>query len=229
MQVDARWAQPVIADSVSASVDGYENKHNIEQRQSSAKSLPPSTIQPQLITTNSFFPPQRVEPIDMARSQQTTSQNRTKVGYTQPPTTDEPQQTTTYYKQNRPIKRVKHPADRSSIITFFQYMSNVFCVIFVSFPCIILLTLLVPICWFVRGVIRLICRHSCPVTPCNCAYLSASDLFWFYNSNLSTNRTKIDVETNKYDFQTVPPIAASVFFLDGKFKNRKFFKNLIYI
>ncbi|CAF4500734.1 unnamed protein product, partial [Rotaria magnacalcarata] len=70
----------------------------------------------------------------MPRSQQTPTQNRTKTGYTQSATTDEQQTTVIYYKQNRPMKRVMHPADRSSIIAILQTMSTIIFTIFISFP-----------------------------------------------------------------------------------------------
>ncbi|CAF4609785.1 unnamed protein product, partial [Rotaria magnacalcarata] len=69
-------------------------------------------------------------------------------------------------------------------------------------------------CWLIRTSTRLICRHQCTVTPCACNYLSASDLFWFYNSNTSTNQTKTDNESNKLNSQTISPIGAAVFFLE---------------
>ncbi|CAF3560996.1 unnamed protein product [Rotaria sordida] len=226
MQVDTRWAQSVVSDVVSVPIDSNNNKHNIEQQRLSVHSLPLSTLQTQLITTTNFFPPQRVEPIDMTRSQQQpTTQNRTKTGYIQSATTDEQQ--TTNFIQNQPIKRIIHPADRSSIVFFFQYISTIFFGIFISFPCIILLIVLLPICWLIRTLIRLICRHRCTVTPCACNYLSASDLFWFYNSNISTNRDNKNNETRKYNSQTASPIAAAVFFLEGTINENSLKKLLI--
>ncbi|CAF0816091.1 unnamed protein product [Rotaria sp. Silwood1] len=229
MQVDTRWAQPVVSDLVSVPIDNNNNKNNIEQQHLSVLSLPLSTLQPQL-TTTSFFPPQRVEPIDMARSQQPTTQYRTKTGYIQSATTDEQQTTlpiTTNFIQNQPIKRVQHPADRSSIVSIFQYISTIVFGILISFPCIILLTILLPICWLIRTFIRLICRHHCTVTPCACNYLSASDLFWFYNSNISTNQYNKNDETRKYNSQTISPIAAAVFFLEGTINENSLKKILI--
>ncbi|CAF5117606.1 unnamed protein product, partial [Rotaria magnacalcarata] len=93
MQADTRWAQPVVSDLVNIPLDANHHTYDIEKNQLSIASIPSSTLQPQLVTTTSFFPPQRVEPIDMPRSQQTPTQNRTKTGYTQSATTDE-QQTT---------------------------------------------------------------------------------------------------------------------------------------
>ncbi|CAF2395608.1 unnamed protein product [Rotaria sp. Silwood2] len=231
MQVDTRWAQPVVSDLVSVPIDNNNNKHNIEQQQLSVHSLPLSTLQTQLATTTtpitSFFPPQRVEPIDMARSQQPTTQNRTKTGYIQSATTDEQQTTTINFIQNQSIKRVKHPADRSSIVFLFQYVSTICFGIFISFPCIILLTVLLPICWLIRTFVRLICRHHCTVTPCACNYLSASDLFWFYNSNISTNQDNKNHDTRKYNSRPMSPIAAAVFFLEGTINENSLKKLLI--
>ncbi|CAF2264988.1 unnamed protein product [Rotaria magnacalcarata] len=227
MQADTRWAQPVVSDLVNIPLDANHHTYDIEKNQLSIASIPSSTLQPQLVTTTSFFPPQRVEPIDMPRSQQTPTQNRTKTGYTQSATTDEQQTTAIYYKKNRPMKRVMHPADRSSIIAILQTMSTIIFTIFISFPCIILLTLLLPMCWLIRTSTRLICRHQCTVTPCACNYLSASDLFWFYNSNTSTNETKTDNESNKLNSQTISPIGAAVFFLEGALNENSLKKLLV--
>jgi len=208
MQVDTRWAQSVVSNLVSLPNDGDHHKDNIEQNLS-VHSPPISIIQP---PTN-FFPPQRVEPFDMARSHQQTTQNRNKTGYIQSATTDQQQPIPSYLK-NQPIQLVEHPADSSSIIYFFQRLSTFFLIIFISLPCVIFITLLLPLFWLVRIFIRLTCRHHCTVTPCACSYLSASDLFWFYNSNISTSRDKND-ETTKLNSQSISPIAAAIFFLEG--------------
>jgi len=212
MQVDTRWAQPVVSNLASVSYDGDHYKHNIEQKLS-VHSPPLSTVQPSLLPTTVFFPPQRVEPIGMARSHQQTTPNRNKTGYIQSATTDQ-QQTIPSYMQSQPIQRINHPADQSSIVFFFQRLLTFCLTIFISLPCVLFITLLLPICWLIRIFLRLICRHHCTVTPCACSYLSASDLFWFYNSNISTNRDKND-ETTKFNSQALSPIAAAIFFLDG--------------
>lgn len=222
MQVDTRWAQPVVSDLASVPIENNHNKQDFEQRLS-VRSLQQTLIQPPVVTppptTTNFFPPQRVEPIDMARSHQSTLQNRTKAGYIQSATTDEQQTLTILSMQNRPIKRVQHPADRSTIVIFLQRISTLIFAIFISLPCVILLTLVLPVCWLVRTFIRLTCRHHCTVTPCACSYLSASDLFWFYNSNLSKTRDKND-EPRKFNCRTISPIGAAVFFLEGKIKRQ---------
>ncbi|CAF3016503.1 unnamed protein product [Rotaria socialis] len=228
MQPDTRWAQSVVSDLVTTPLDANHHTYDIEKKQLSTASIPSSTSQPQLVTTTSFFPPQRVEPIDMPRSQQTATQHRTKTGYTQSATTDEQLTTAIYYQQNRPMKRIIHPADRSSVIAILQAMSTIIFAIFISFPCIILLALLLPICWLVRTSARLICRHQCTVTPCACNYLSSSDLFWFYNSNTSTNQTKTDDETNKLNSQTISPIGAAIFFLEGTVNENSLKKLLVH-
>jgi hypothetical protein len=212
MQVDTRWAQPVVSDLASVPIDGNQYISNIEQ-QLSVNSPPLSTLQPPLVTTV-FFPPQRVEPIDMARSHQQPIQNRNKTGYIQSATTDE-QQATAPYMQTRPIKRVQHPADRSALIFFLQRLTTLGFTLFISLPCVLLLTLVLPICWLIRIFLRLICRYRCTVTPCACSYLSASDLFWFYNSNTLTSRDKND-ESTKLNSQIISPTAAAIFFLEGK-------------
>jgi len=225
MQVDTRWAQPVVSDLASVPLDGNQYKSNIEQ-QLSVNSPPISTLQPLSVTT-AFFPPQRVEPIDMARSHQQPIQNRSKTGYTLSATTDEQHQAAAApYMQNRPIKRVQHPADRSSIIFFFQRLTSFCFTLFISLPCALLLTLILPICWLIRIFLRLTCRHHCTVTPCACSYLSASDLFWFYNSNISSNQNKDD-EATKINSQSISPTAAAIFFLEGKsliIKEKNFLK-----
>ncbi len=206
--MDTRWAQPVVSNLASVPNDGDHHKDTIEQNLS-VHCPPISIIQP---TTN-FFPPQRVEPLDMARSHQQTTQNRNKTGYIQSATTDQ-QQTIPSYMQSQPIQRINHPADQSSIVFFFQRLLTFCLTIFISLPCVLFITLLLPICWLIRIFLRLICRHHCTVTPCACSYLSASDLFWFYNSNISTNRDKTN-ETTKLNSQTISPTAAAIFFLEG--------------
>ncbi|UJR28336.1 hypothetical protein I4U23_009578 [Adineta vaga] len=213
MQVDTRWVQPVVSDLASVPFDGHQYQHKLEQNLS-VRAPPLSTLQPPLITTI-FFPSQRVEPLNMARSHRQTTENRNKTGYIQSATTDEQQQTTaTFYMQNRPIKRVQHPADRSSIIVFLRRTSSVCLTLLISLPCVLFLIILLPICWLIQTFIRFICRHHCTVTPCTCSYLSASDLFWFYNSYISSNRNKND-ETTKLNSPNNSPIAAAIFFLDG--------------
>ncbi len=199
--MDTRWAQPVVSNLASIPYDG---EHSSILKVPVIITTPPPTV---------LFPPQRVEPIDMARSHQQTTTNRNKTGYIQSATMEQ-QQTIPSYMQNQPIKLIQHPADRSSIIFFFQRLSAFCLTLLISLPCVILLTLLLPICWLVRTFLRLTCRHHCPVTPCACSYLSASDLFWFYNSNRSTDRDKND-ETTKFNAPTISPIAAAIFFLDG--------------
>jgi hypothetical protein len=203
-----------VSNLASVPYDEHSYKNTLEQNLS-VHSPPLSTTQPTLLTATSvFFPPQRVEPIDMARSNQHTAPNRNKAGYIQSATT-EPQQAIPSYMQNRPIKRVQHPADRSSFIFLLQRLSRLCLTIFVSLPCVTFLTLLLPLFWLVRIFLRLTCRHHCTVTPCTCSYLSASDLFWFYNSNISTNRDKND-EATKLNSQSISPIAAAIFSLEGK-------------
>lgn len=212
--MDTRWAQPAVSNLASVPYDGDYHKSSFEQHLS-VHSPPLTTIQIPSITTTVFFPPQRVEPIDMARS----NPNRDKTGYIQSATTD-PQQTIPSYLQNQPIKRLQHPADRSSFIYFLQRLSRFCLTIFLSLPCVILLTLLLPICWLVRAFLRLTCRYHCTVTPCTCSYLSASDLFWFYNSN--DHRDKTD-RTTKFNSSSISPLAAAVFFLEGKINLLIFF------
>lgn len=211
--MDTRWAQPAVSNLASVPYDGDYYKPSFEQHLS-VHSPPLTTIQTPSITTTVFFPPQRVEPIDMARS----NPNRDKTGYIQSATTD-PQQTIPSYLQNQPIKRLLHPADRSSFIAFIQRFSRFCLTIFLSLPCVILLSLLLPICWLVRAFLRLTCRYHCTVTPCTCSYLSASDLFWFYNSN--THRDKSD-RTTKLNSSSISPLAAAVFYLEGKKKIIRF-------
>lgn len=219
--MDTRWAQPVVSNLASVPYDGENYKYNIEQNLA-VTSLPISPLQSSLLTptttaTTVFFPPQRVEPIDMARSRQQSTSNRSKTGYTQSATIDQQQTPLPSYMENQRIKLVQHPADRSSIVLFFQRLSTFCLTIFISLPCVLFLTLILPICWLIRTFLRLTCRHRCTVTPCACSYLSATDLFWFYNSNISTDRDKND-ETTKLNSQTISPIAAAIFFLDGKIK-----------
>lgn len=212
MQVDTRWAQSAVSDLASVPLESDHSKREIESPQQQQLSVhsPPLTS----VATNGFFPPQRVEPIDMARSNhQQTPVNRQKAGYMQSATTDE-HQATAPYMQNRPIQRVKHQADRSSFVFLLQRLSDIFFTLFVSLPCVLSITLLVPICWLIRVFLRLTCRFQCTVTPCTCSYLSASDLFWFYNHQMASDREKTD-ETAKITASSVAPTSAAIFFLEG--------------
>ena len=213
--MDTTWVQPAVSDLASVPLESHQYKHKLEQTLS-VKSPPLSTLKAPLITTI-LFPSQRVEPLDMARSHRQTTENRNKTGYTQSATTDEQHQTATSFIRNRPIKRVKHPADRSSVLAFLQRLGRFCLTILVSLPCILLLTVLIPICWLVRTFLRLTCRYHCTVTPCTCSYLSASDLFWFYNSNHNQDRRN---PTAKFNSSTMSPLGAAVFFLEGKINLR---------
>lgn len=212
----SRWAEPVVPDLVSVPYDG--NHHTQQQQQlsnlSKRSSSLPSIEQSTLIASN-IFPPQRVEPIDMSRLQQQTS-NRNKTGYIRSATTDE-QQGNNSYMQNVPVKRVKHPTDQSSFVILLKRLSKFCFSLFISIPCVIFITLILPITWLIRIFSRFICRYHCTVTPCTCSYLSASDLFWLYNSTKTINRNKNE-ETTKLNSRTIAPIAAAIFFLEGNYE-----------
>ena len=210
MRVDTRWAQPDVSGLASIPTDHH---HNSEQRLS-GQSLSSLTLSPPPVTTSIFFSSQRVEPINMARFHQLTQQYHNKTDHIQSITTDE-QQMSISFIQNRSVKRIQHPTNRSLIIVSFQHMLTFCLSILISLPCVFVLTLLLPICWLIRQFTRFICRYHCTVTPCSCSYLSASDLFWLYNRHPSKNQDQTN-ETNKFNFQTISPIAAAVFFLDGK-------------
>lgn len=225
MQVASRWAEPVVSDLVSVPYDG--NHHTQQQqipipakRSSSVPSIQQQQQQPSptILITPNIFPPQRVEPVDMSRQQQQQQQtiNRNKIGYSRSATTDEQQGTNTYMQQSIPIKRVKHPTDQSSFILFLKRLSKFCFSLFISIPCVLFITLMLPISWLIRIFIRFTCRYHCTVTPCTCSYLSASDLFWLYNSKKTINRNKTD-ETTKLNSRIIAPIAAAIFFLEGNF------------
>jgi hypothetical protein len=204
MQVASRWAEPVVSDLASVP---HDNNH-IKQPTNRLSSL----------TTSSLFPAQRVEPVDMPRSQPT--QNRNKTGYFRSATTDE-QEANHSYMQNVPVKRVKHPTDQSSVMIFLKRLSKFCLALFLSIPCVILITLILPIFWLIRVFIRFTCRYHCTVTPCTCSYLSASDLFWLHNSKNRIDRNKNE-EMTKLNSRTIAPIAAAIFFLDGIMKKNFF-------
>lgn len=219
MQVDTRWVQPAVSNLVSHPYDGDYHKQQLDQYLSVHSPPFTTSIQPSLIptTTTVFFPPQRVEPLDMARTnQQNNTRTRDKTGYVQSATTD-PQQTIPSYLQNQPIKRIQHPADRSSVLAFLQRLGRFCLTILVSLPCFLFLTVFIPICWLVRTFLRLTCRYHCTVTPCTCSYLSANDLFWFYNSNHNQDKTN---PTANFNSSTMSPLGAAVFFLEGKINLR---------
>ena len=143
------------------------------------------------------------------------SENRPRFGYTRSATTDEPPSTNSPRAAVRPIARVKHPADRSSIVLAIKRISRIALALCLSLPCVILVTLILPFVWLLRTLMRLTCRYHCTVTPCTCSYLSASDLFWLYNSNLTSNGDKSD-EPIQFDSHVIAPTAAAIFFLEGK-------------
>ena len=215
MQADNRWAEPVVSDLATVPIDSNHSKRESEQQLSVHS--PPLSLLPSSPASSSLpnvlFPPQRVEPIEMTRSHQQIPSNRHKTGYMQSATTDE-HPTTASYMQNRPISRVKHPTEHSSLLFFLRNLSK-FCLnLFISLPCVVIITLFVPICWLIRVILRLLCRYRCPVNPCSCSYLSASDLFWLYNDPTSSDREKND-ETTKLSNSTLSPIAAAIVFLEG--------------
>ncbi|CAF4015964.1 unnamed protein product [Rotaria magnacalcarata] len=147
----------------------------------------------------------------MPRSQQTQDRKRTDCIRSGP--SDELQINNTCI-QNISIKHVKHQTEQSSAVIFLKRLSKFCFGLFISIPCVILITLFLPISWLIRAFTRFTCRYHCTVTPCTCSYLSSSDLFWFYNSNISRIRNK-DEETAKLNSQTSDPMAAAIFFLEG--------------
>ena len=205
MHVPNRWAEPVISDLAPVS---NENNSPEQVTTTASSSVPNNRLQ----VAATFFPPQRVEPVDMSR---TPTPNRDKKGYIQStthPTDDQPMNPPS--RIIAPVKRVKHPTDQLTIVLFLKRLSR-FCLgLVISLPCVIFLTLLLPISWLIRTFIRFTCRYHCTVTPCACSYLSASDLFWLYNSKKTMNRTKTE-ETTKLNHRTNVSIAAAVFFLEG--------------
>ncbi|CAF4556727.1 unnamed protein product [Rotaria sp. Silwood1] len=213
MQVDSQWAESIVSNLASVPIDINYCINHIEQQISIAiiHCTSPSSLLQSLLIIKNLFPSQRVEPLDMPRPRKT--QNRKRIGYTRRVTTDE-QQTTSFYMQNIPIKPVKHPTDQSSVVIFLKRLSKFCFGLFISIPCVVLITLILPISWLIRAFIRFTCRYHCTVTPCTCSYLSPSDLFWLYNSNISLNKNKNE-ETTKLNSQTIGPMAAAIFFLEG--------------
>ena len=149
----------------------------------------------------------------MPRTEQSSSTER-KSDYRRSPTTDDDGGTAAKAAR-MPIKRVQHPADRSSIFTFLERLAQISLTFLISIPSILLLTLLLPISALIRMFIRFTCRYRCPITPCTCTYLTGSDLFWLFNSNLTFFENKHD-ERRNLQSQPVTPIAAAVFYLEGK-------------
>lgn len=218
MQADNRWAQPVVSDLATVPIENNHSKRDSEQQLSVHS--PPLSILPQATSSTSaipniLFPPQRVEPIEMARSHQQIPSNRHKTGYVQSVTTDE-HPSTASYMQNRPITRVRHPTEHSSLLIFLGNLSKFSLALVISLPSVLVVSLLLPIFWFFRTIIRLICRYRCPVTPCSCSYLSATDLFWLYTEQRSSEHESND-ETTKFSSSTGSPTAAAIFFLEGNF------------
>ncbi|CAF1052790.1 unnamed protein product [Adineta steineri] len=234
MQVDSRWAEPAVADQGSVPFDVDHQPASSDNPISTTTTIITHSLsvrsspQPSLTAIPSLFPPQRVEPVDMPRPHQQQQQqtlNRDKTGYIQSTTNDE-QQTTTSYLKKMPIKHVTHPADQSAFVILLRRLSKIGFIIFISIPCVIIVTLILPISLLLRTFIRLTCRYHCTVTPCTCSYLSSSDLFWLYNSNTSINRNKNE-ETTKLNSQTNAPVAAAIFFLDGTINEKSLKKLLI--
>ncbi|CAF1287392.1 unnamed protein product [Rotaria sordida] len=225
MQVDSQWAESITSNLITVPFDINHRIDYIEQQISIAIiHCTPSFLLSSSLKTTNLFPSKRVEPIDMPRPQQT--QHRKRIIYTRSITTDEQQTTNSSYMQNIPIKRVKHPTDQSSIVIFLKRLSKFCFGLFISIPCVILITLILPICWLTRIFIRFTCRYHCTVTPCTCSYLSPSDLFWLYNSNISINRNKNE-ETTKLNSQTIGPMGAAIFFLEGSVNENSLKKILI--
>lgn len=218
MQADNRWAQPVVSDLATVPIENNHHSKRDPEQQLSVHSPPLSTLPPVAAPSSAIpsilFPPQRVEPIEMARSHQQMPSNRHKTGYVQSATTDE-HPLTASYMQNRPMTRVRHPTEHSSLLIFLTNLSKFTLALFISLPSILVISLILPIVWFARTIIRLICRYRCPVTPCSCSYLSATDLFWLYNEQQSSERESTD-EATKIHSSAGSSTAAAIFFLEGK-------------
>jgi hypothetical protein len=151
----------------------------------------------------------------MSRRQQQLSSNRTRTSYIRSVSTDE--HISSKSNSTHPIssiKRVKHPADRSSIVVFLQHLAELCLTLCLSLPCVVFLTLLLPISWLIRTLIRFSCRYRCTVTPCTCSYLSASDLFWLYNRHSIDYDSKHD-ERRHLHSPSLSPVAAAIFYLEG--------------
>ncbi|CAF3433985.1 unnamed protein product [Rotaria socialis] len=209
MQADSRWAKTIVSNLASVSFDINNRISHIKRQLSTAIIRYPylPLLKPTLKTAN-LFP---IQQVDMPRSQQT--QDRKRTGYIRSGPTDELQINNTCM-QNITIKHVKHPTEQSSVVVFLKRLSSFCFGLFISIPCVILITLFLPISWLIRAFTRFTCRYHCTVTPCTCSYLSSTDLFWFYNSNISRIRNK-DEETTKLNSQTSDPMAAAIFFLEG--------------
>jgi hypothetical protein len=225
MQVDNRWAEPVVPKLASVPIEEDKMKDDSEQCVVVHSSSTPSQQTP--VNTTVFFPPQRVEPIDMTRSCQQITVNQQKTDDTPSATTDEHPATASYMK-NRPIQRVKHPADGSSLLSLLQSLSILCFILFVSLPFAVLTTILFPLFWLIRFFLRLTCRLQCTVTPCSCSYLSTNDLFWFYNDHLSSHPDKADNRAQT-SMSTVSPTAGAIFFLEGRkhFSIEKIIRHII--
>ena len=114
-----------------------------------------------------------------------------------------------------PLKRVQHPADRSSVVIYLQRLTHFCLMMIISFPSILFLSLILPILWLIRTLIRLTCRYHCTITPCSCSYLSGSDLFWLYNSK-KVGRGRKEDEREDLDTSFSNSTTATIFSLDGK-------------
>ncbi|CAF1026434.1 unnamed protein product [Adineta ricciae] len=230
MQVGSRWAEPVVANQGSVPLDvNQQLSSNIDHQVSTVPvhSLPvASALPPPTLLTAGVFPPQRVEPVDMPRPQQQhQAQNRNRTGYVRPATADD-QQGKLSYPRTIPIRHVTHPADQSSFVVFLRRLSILSFLLFIATPCVIMVSLILPITLLLRAFIRLTCRYHCTITPCTCDYLSAGDLFWLYNSKTSINRNKNE-ETTKSNTQSNAPTAAAIFFLEGPVSENALKKLLI--
>lgn len=146
------------------------------------------------------------------------SNDRRKIVYSRSATNEETAESVPIRSTQRhanSLKRVQHPADRSSIVVVLQRGGKVFLTLLFSLPCLLMLTVILPICWLIRRTSRFICRYRCTMRPCSCTYLAGSDLFWLYNSKNLQYGTK-DNERENLQSQTTSPMAAAIFSLDGK-------------
>ncbi|CAF0746331.1 unnamed protein product [Didymodactylos carnosus] len=147
----------------------------------------------------------RVEPTDMPRGRSPHRYNNKK----SLPINDRTHAQYRAYLQNAPIKQVKHPADRSSFILFLNKISSFCFIVFLSIPCVLLLTIFLPISFLFRTLFRLVCTYRCTCRPCLCQFLSSNDLFWFYET--------INNQPN----------AAAIFILEGSINENSLKKLLI--
>lgn len=118
-----------------------------------------------------------------------------------------------------PIKSVKHSTETNNLLILIKLIIKIFINFVLIFPMLAILGLVLPIKHFFRLLFKVlhVChiastsQHSPHALP---KFLSATELFWLYNSNLE-HKTTVAAAKNKTQITLNKSIGACLFFIEG--------------